>query len=47
MRRGREHLVDFEHSEEIYLVIRDQFPPSPQAKLKVSFMLTFNFVNEM
>jgi hypothetical protein len=23
-RRGREHLIDFEHREEIYLVIRDR-----------------------
>ena len=29
-RRGREHLVDWERSEPIYLVIRDQIFPSTQ-----------------
>ncbi len=28
-RRGREHFVDYERSEIIYLVIRDSIPPSP------------------
>jgi hypothetical protein len=36
MRRGREHLVDLERSEQIYLVIRDRIPLSAHTKKRPS-----------
>ena len=41
--RGREHLVDCERSETIYLVIRDRFP-APQHEDKITPFLVWFYL---